>query len=131
MSIPRIIHYCWFGRQAIAAERSPLHRLRRRNFPGWEIRRWDESNFDINATTYTRRAASTGKWAFVSDYARFLILYRHGGIYFDTDVEVIRPIDHITAAGAFMGFEKSHTGIGVASGLGIGAPAGHPFYKKS
>ena len=69
------------------------------------------------------------KWAFVSDYARFLILYRHGGIYFDTDVEVIRPIDHITAAGASWALKKPHRHR-VASGLGIGAPAGHPFYKN-
>lgn len=130
MSIPRTIHYCWFGGRPLPTSALRCIASWKRNFPGYEIRRWDESNFDIDAIVYTREAASAGKWAFVSDYARFLILYRHGGIYFDTDVEVIRPMDHILAAGAFMGFEKSHSGIGVASGLGIAAPAGHPFYKK-
>lgn len=130
MSIPRTIHYCWFGGRPLPTSALRCIASWKRNFPGYEIRRWDESNFDIDAILYTREAAAAGKWAFVSDYARFLILYRHGGIYFDTDVEVIRPMDHILAAGAFMGFEKSHTGIGVASGLGIAAPAGHPFYKK-
>lgn len=130
MSIPRTIHYCWFGGRPLPPSALRCIDSWKRNFPGYEIRRWDESNFDIDAVRYTREAAAAGKWAFVSDYARFLILYRHGGIYFDTDVEVIRPMDHILAAGAFMGFEKSHSGIGVASGLGIAAPAGHPFYKK-
>ena len=129
MSIPRTIHYCWFGGRPLPPSALRCIDSWKRNFPGYEIRRWDESNFDI-AVRYTREAAAAGKWAFVSDYARFLILYRHGGIYFDTDVEVIRPMDHILAAGAFMGFEKSHSGIGVASGLGIAAPPGHPFYKK-
>ena len=130
MFIPRTIHYCWFGSRPLPTSALRCIDSWKHNFPGYEIRRWDESNFDIDAIVYTREAASAGKWAFVSDYARFLILYRHGGIYFDTDVEVIRPMDHILAAGAFMGFEKSHSGIGVASGLGIAAPAGHPFYKK-
>lgn len=130
MFIPRTIHYCWFGGRPLPTSALRCIDSWKHNFPGYEIRRWDESNFDIDAIVYTREAASAGKWAFVSDYARFLILYRHGGIYFDTDVEVIRPMDHILAAGAFMGFEKSHSGIGVASGLGIAAPAGHPFYKK-
>lgn len=130
MFIPRTIHYCWFGGRPLPTSALRCIDSWKRNFPGYEIRRWDESNFDIDAIVYTREAAAAAKWAFVSDYARFLILYRHGGIYFDTDVEVIRPMDHILAAGAFMGFEKSHSGIGVASGLGIAAPAGHPFYKK-
>lgn len=130
MSIPRTIHYCWFGGRPLPPSALRCIDSWKRNFPGYEIRRWDENNFNIDAIPYTREAAASGKWAFVSDYARFLILYRHGGIYFDTDVEVIRPMDHILAAGAFMGFEKSHSGIGVASGLGIAAPAGHPFYKK-
>lgn len=130
MFIPRTIHYCWFGGRPLPTSALRCIDSWKRNFPGYEIRRWDESNFNIDAIPYTREAAASGKWAFVSDYARFLILYRHGGIYFDTDVEVIRPMDHILAAGAFMGFEKSHSGIGVASGLGIAAPAGHPFYKK-
>ena len=100
MSIPRIIHYCWFGGKPLPPSALRCIDSWRRNFPGWEIRRWDESNFDINAITYTRQAASTGKWAFVSDYARFLILYRHGGIYFDTDVAVIPPTAHTPAAAA-------------------------------
>ncbi len=125
--IPRVIHYCWFGHR-------PLPRLARRcvaswqrHFPGYEIRRWDETNYDVNTIPYTREAYAQGKYAFVSDFARFDILYRHGGLYFDTDVEVIRPFDDLLAIGPFMGMEEA---IGVAPGLGLGAEAGHPLYKE-
>lgn len=128
--IPHIIHYCWFGGKPLPPSAIRCIDSWKRHFPDWEIRRWDESNFDINAIPFTRQAAAMGKWAFVSDYARFVILHRHGGVYFDTDVEVIRPMNHIIARGAFMGFEKDHTTIGVAAGLGMGAPAGLPFYQK-
>ncbi len=124
------IHYCWFGSNPLPASALKCIDSWRRHFPGWEIKRWDESNYDINATLYTRQAAACGKWAFVSDYARFDILYREGGIYFDTDVEVIAPFDDIVERGPFMGWEKSPAGVGVNPGLGMGAPAGHPFYRQ-
>ncbi len=128
--IPKVIHYCWFGRKPLPKEACRCIDSWRRHCPEWEIRRWDEDNFDIDAVAYTREAASKGKWAFVSDYARFKILYDHGGVYLDTDVELIRPLDDIIARGPFMGFEKSHVGVGVASGLGIGATSHHPVYKS-
>lgn len=124
------IHYCWFGGRPLPASALRCIDSWRRHFPGWTIREWNESNYDINATLYTRQAAECGKWAFVSDYARFDILYRHGGIYFDTDVEVIAPFDDIMAHGPFMGWEKSPIGSGVNSGLGLGAPAGLPLYRE-
>lgn len=130
MKIPEVIHYCWFGGKPLPREALHCIDSWRRHCPGWEIKRWDESNFDIDAVRYTREAASKGKWAFVSDYARFRIIHDHGGVYLDTDVELIRPIDDIVARGPFMAFEKSHIGIGVASGLGIGAGAGHPVYRS-
>lgn len=124
------IHYCWFGSRPLPASAQRCIASWRKHFPGWEIKEWNESNYDINTIPYTRQAAACGKWAFVSDYARFDILHREGGIYFDTDVEVIAPFDDIVERGAFMGWEKSPIGVGVASGLGIGAPAGHPFYRE-
>lgn len=102
--IPKVIHYCWFGRKPLPKEACRCIDSWRRHCPEWEIRRWDEDNFDIDAVAYTREAASKGKWAFVSDYARFKILYDHGGVYLDTDVELIRPLDNIIARGPFMGF---------------------------
>lgn len=129
-TIPKTIHYCWFGGKPLPREAMRCLESWRRHCPDWEIRRWDESNFDINEIAYTREAASCGKWAFVSDYARFKILFEHGGVYLDTDVELLRPLDDIIAEGPFMGFEKSHVWIGVNSGLGIGSPAGHNVYEK-
>ncbi len=128
--IPRKIHYCWFGGKPLPKSAVRCIDSWKKHFPGWEIIEWNESNFDIDAIPYTREAASAGKWAFVSDYARFLILYHHGGVYFDTDVEVIRPMEDLIDKGAFMGFEKSHAAIGVNPGLGISTPVKHPFYHE-
>ncbi len=98
-----------------------------RFFPDYEIKEWNETNYDVNIIPYTREAYGRGKYAFVSDYARFDILYRYGGLYFDTDVEVIRGMGDIVERGAFMGMEEN---IWVAPGLGLGASAGHPLYKE-
>lgn len=127
---PKTIHYCWFGGRPLPKSARKCIASWKKHFPDWEIKEWNESNFDINAIPYTRQAAERGKWAFVSDYARFHILYNNGGIYFDTDVEVIAPMENIISRGAFMGWEKSHVGVGVATGLGIGAPKGHPVYRE-
>ena len=76
--------------------------------PGYEIKRWDESNWDLRCCDYVSEAYDAKKWAFVSDYARLAILYEYGGLYFDTDVELIRPIDdNILEHGPFMGFETN------------------------
>jgi mannosyltransferase OCH1-like enzyme len=119
--IPKIIHYCWFGG-------NPLPELARKcilswekYFPDYEIKEWNESNYDVHKIPYISEAYNAKKYAFVSDYARFDILYNYGGIYFDTDVEVIKPFDDILNNGGFMGFEND---IGVASGLGMGCNAG-------
>ena len=89
--------------------------------PDYEIKRWDESNVDVNAIPYTREAYAACKFAFVSDYARFWILYHYGGVYFDTDVEAINNMDDIISAGNFMGVEQQNDErITVAPGLGIG-----------
>jgi hypothetical protein len=88
--------------------------------PEYEIKEWNESNFDVNAIPYTQDAYQHGKYAYVSDYARYYILYQYGGLYFDTDVELIKPLDDIVAVGAFMGIEKDGNSICVAPGLGLG-----------
>lgn len=103
-------------------------------FPDYEVIEWNEDNFDVNCIPYTAQAYAAKKYAFVSDYARFKILYDHGGLYFDTDVEVIKPMDDIIATGPFMGFEinpcQSRPHGAVAAGLGIGATPSMPFYKS-
>ena len=103
--IPKIIHYCWFGHNPLPPLALKCIASWKKYLPDYEIKEWNEENFDVNIIPYTREAYAAGKYAFVTDYARFWILYKYGGIYFDTDVEMIRPIDDIIAAGGFMGYE--------------------------
>ena len=119
--IPKIIHYCWFGGKPLPKIAEKCIASWKKYLPGYEIKRWDESNFDVNAIPYTREAYAACKFAFVSDYARFWILYHYGGVYFDTDVEAINNMDDIISAGNFMGVEQQNDErITVAPGLGIG-----------
>lgn len=105
-------------------------------FPDYEIKEWNESNFDVNAIPYTEAAYKAGKYAFVSDYARFWIIHKFGGVYFDTDVKAVRPIDDILEKGPFMGMEinfrpeEGETAVRVAPGLGIAAEAGNPLFGE-
>ncbi len=131
--IPKVIHYCWFGGK-------PLSRLNERCLASWkqfmpdyEIKLWDESNFDVNCIPYVAEAYKAGKYAFVSDYARTWIIYNYGGIYLDTDVEVIKPFDDIVDAGPFMACEnrpQPNRPLYVALGLGFGCEPHHPFLKE-
>lgn len=126
----KVIHYCWFGGNPLPEMAKKCIASWKKYCPDYEIKEWNESNFDINISAYTKEAYTCKKWAFVSDYARFYILYNYGGLYFDTDVELIEPIDDIVAAGAFMGFEKQPKNSMINAGLGLGADAKHPLYKE-
>ena len=129
--IPKIIHYCWFGRNPLPKSAKKCIASWKKYLPDYEIKEWNENNFDVNIIPYTRDAYGAKKYAFVSDYARFWILYHYGGVYFDTDVEVIRPIDDLIEKGAFMGWEKPNNAgtPSIAPGLGLAAPKGQPFYE--
>lgn len=132
--IPKVIHYCWFGGNPLPPLAVKCIESWKKFLPDYEIRKWTEAEFDVDASDYTREAYAAGKYAFVSDYARFWILYRHGGIYFDTDVEVIADMSGIISCGPFMGFEKdfgdSSRDMAVAPGLGLGAEPGMEFYRE-
>lgn len=131
--IPKIIHYCWFGRNPLPDYAKQYIASWRKYLPDYEIKEWNEDNFDVNRIPYTREAYKAKKYAFVSDYARFWILYHYGGIYFDTDVEVIRNMDAIILKGPFMGIEnvaKVDKYETVNAGLGLGAEKGMDFYKR-
>lgn len=123
--IPKKIHYCWFGGNPIDKLGKRCIDSWKKYFPDYEIIEWNESNFDINCCQYVREAYDAKKWAFVSDYARFKILYGQGGVYFDTDVEVIKSFDDIIEKGNFMGCENTISsvnpglGLAVAPGLGL------------
>lgn len=128
--IPKKIHYCWFGRNPLPESALKCIESWRKFLPDYEIVEWNEDNFDVNSIPYVQEAYEVKKFAFVSDYARFKILYEHGGLYFDTDVEVIKPFKDILSRGAFMGCEldASH-GNAVNPGLGLGTSPGLTLYK--
>lgn len=134
--IPKVIHYCWFGGNPLPKSAQKCIASWRKNLPDYEIKEWNESNFDVNIIPYTAEAYKAKKYAFVSDYARFWILYKYGGLYFDTDVEVIKNMDDIIAKGPFMGCENeakagaTPTRLGVAPGLGLGVSPGLGLYGE-
>ena len=127
--IPKKIHYCWFGGNPLPQDALMCIESWKKYFPDYEIIEWNEKNFDMNSCDYIREAAENKKWAFVSDFARFKILYDFGGIYFDTDVEVVRNFDEIIAMGAFMGKEEPQdsTTYVINPGLGMAAEQGNGF----
>lgn len=125
--IPKIIHYCWFGGKPLPALAIKCIASWKKFHPDYVIKRWDESNFDVNAIPYTRDAYAKGKFAFVSDYAKFILLYQEGGVYLDTDVELLRPLNNILKNGPFLGEEI----VGKCNpGSGMGAYPKMTFLKE-
>ena len=127
LKIPRRIHYCWFGGTSIPDEFKMYIDTWGKLCPDYEIIRWDESNYDYKKNEYMYEAYRQKKWGFVPDFARLDIIYRYGGIYLDTDVELIRNIDDLLCDDAFCGFESRRF---VANGLGFGAVAGFPLMQQ-
>jgi mannosyltransferase OCH1-like enzyme len=125
--IPKIIHYCWFGGNPFPNKVKKCIFSWKKHFPDYEIIEWNESNYDVNKIHYTADAYKSKKYAFVSDYARFDILYQNGGIYFDTDVEVIKPFDSILSNGPFLGMEQSK---GINPGVGCAFNVSQPVLKE-
>ena len=138
--IPKIIHYCWFGGNPLPKSAIECIDSWIKFFPDYEIKEWNESNYDVHKIQYIHEAYEAKKYAFVSDYARFDILYHEGGLYFDTDVKVLKSFDDIIAKGPFMGREAGAylknfcntqgDGLGVNPGIGLGVEPGHNLYKE-
>lgn len=127
--IPKKIHYCWFGNNPLPNEFQKYIMSWKTYCPDYEIIQWDESNFDIlNCCDYVKEAASQKKWAFVSDYARLKIIYEEGGIYLDTDVEIIKSFDNLLLNYSFFGFEPPLFQIN--TGIGFGSEAKNPLIKE-
>ena len=126
--IPKVIHYCWFGRTKLPKLARKCIASWKKFLPDYEIVEWNEDNFDINVAQYTAEAYREKRFAFVSDYARFWILYNYGGIYLDTDVELLRPINDIIATGSFMACETTpseNVPLFINPGLGMAMSKGH------
>ena len=116
--IPKKIHYCWFGRGEKPKLAKKCIASWKKYCPDYEIIEWNEDNFDINTNEYTKWCYENKKYAFLSDYVRLLVVYQNGGIYFDTDVELIRNPDFLLENQAFFGFESNEY---VNTGVGFGA----------
>ena len=126
--IPKIIHYCWFGGKSIPNEVRQYIDSWKEKCPDYKIVQWDENNFDINNTiSYVKEAYKCKKWAFVTDYVRLWVVYNHGGIYLDTDVELIKSMDALIQYDAFFGFERDKY---INTGLGFGAVRGCDLLKQ-
>ena len=105
--IPKIIHYCWFGRGPMPQTALDCIESWHKYMPDWEYKLWNEDNFDVNCNQYVREAYEARKFAFVSDYVRLVALRDFGGLYMDVDFLVRKPFDDLLLYKAFAGFEGS------------------------
>lgn len=124
--IPKVIHYCWFGRGQMPKLALKCIESWKKYCPDYEIKEWNEDNFDLDMYPYVREAYDTRKFAFVTDVVRLYALYHEGGIYMDTDVEVIKPLDSLLAYDAVSGFESDTQ---IPTGL-MASRDGHPLFKE-
>lgn len=125
--IPKIIHYCWFGQNPKPASVLKCIDSWKKYFPDYEIKEWNELNYDIYSTDFSRYCYENKKWAFVSDLARLKIVNSEGGIYFDTDVEVIKKPVFLADNDEVDGFFGYETNEYIATGLGFGSIANSPI----
>ena len=109
--IPKIIHYCWFGKNPIPEDAKKCIESWKAYCPDYQIMQWDEDNFDLNCNDYVREAYECKKWAFITDYVRLFAIYNYGGVFMDTDVELLKNIDGFLSASAFTGVEDNKNPI--------------------
>ncbi len=124
--IPKKIHYCWVGDAPLPESAKRCIRSWKKYCPDYEIVEWNETNYDFTSVPYMNEALEAKKWGFVPDYARLEIVYSHGGIYLDTDVEIVRSFDPLLELPGFAGFQDETQ---VNFGQGFGAEAGNPVLK--
>lgn len=127
MAIPKIIHYCWLGDNPKPQSVLKCISSWKKFCPDYKIKEWNESNLDISMNEYTRQAYEAKAWGFVPDYLRLWIVYTYGGIYLDTDVQMVRSFDSLLKEKGFAGFEDNEH---ISFGLGFGAEAGNELLKK-
>ena len=124
--IPKVIHYCWFGGNPLPEMARRCIASWKKHCPDYEIIEWNETNFDLNFNPYVKEAYEAKKWAFVTDVVRLYALVTYGGIYMDTDVEVLKPLDAFLEHEAFSGFEaEDHIPTGI-----MAAEKGAPMFVE-
>lgn len=117
-SIPKIIHYCWFGPNNVPDKIQENIKTWKIECPDYEVKEWNEKTFDVHLNKYTENAYNNKEWAFLSDYVRLWVINKYGGIYLDTDVQIIKNLDFFLKHDMFTGLESSDS---IATGLILGA----------
>jgi len=126
MPIPKIIHYCWLSGDPFPNDIAQYIHNWKQRLPDYQLMLWDQKQFDIHSVPWVERAVQTKKWAFAADYIRLYALYNYGGIYLDSDVEVLKPFDDLLARPYFIGFETNYPRIEAAV---MGAQQGTPWIR--
>lgn len=124
--IPKVIHYCWFGGNPLPESAVKCIDSWKRNCSDYQIKEWNESNFDIHCCRYVEEAYLAKKYAFVTDYVRLFVLVNEGGVYMDADVEVLKPLDEFLTNRAFSGFERTDS---VPTGI-MASEKGFPVFRQ-
>lgn len=109
--IPKIIHYCWFGSENLSSQMIKCIDTWKKYCPDYKIIKWNEENFNVDSIEWTRNAYNNKKYAFVSDYVRVEVLYKYGGLYFDTDIELLNNLDRFLECKVLLGFEGKDNAI--------------------
>lgn len=128
IQIPKIIHYCWFGKNPIPKKEQQCIASWKKMCPAYEIICWTEDNYDVHKNRYMGQAYDAKKWGFVVDFARLDLVTQYGGVYLDADVELIKPLDELLKFKAFAGYESENY---VAFGLGFGSVKGHKIMEAN
>ena len=133
--IPKVIHYCWFGRGEMPKLAIKCIESWKKYCPDYELKLWNEDNFNLNLYPYAKEAYESRKFAFVTDVVRLYALYHEGGIYMDTDVEVLKPLDDLLHLSAFSGYESNKnttfpTGIMASAKGGVWAKEQLDYYNN-
>ena len=126
--IPKVIHYCWFGGKQLPEEAKKCIETWKKYCPDYEIKEWNESNYNLSKNDYVKYCYENKKWAFLTDYVRLDIIYQNGGIYLDTDVELVKSLDELLSNKCYIGMEQIGT---VNTGQGFGAIKNHKFVKEN
>lgn len=123
--IPKIIHYIWFGRNPYPEKVAYCIESWKKYLPEYQFMLWNEDTFDVNSVQFTKEAYENKKWAFVSDYVRVYALYNYGGLYLDTDIEVLRPFNDLLDKRMILGTD----GGGYLTAF-MASERQHPFWKN-